>query len=176
MKKIEIQKTSAAFILRYSRPMRTMYLVVSAVLFLIGMTASATPWLIYGAKPPAGMIFISIYAGIFAIGVPLFLICSGIGFRLVVDTKGVHRYSFNRVERSFLWRHIHSCGIAEIPPSENDGRVMLPSFYVSTEKQATNMKNCLFIRIEKQGEQAIRASGLLSFCHRQMMAADQNLL
>ena len=50
---------------------------------------------------------------------------------------------------------------------------MLPSFYVSTEKPVENMKNCLFIRVNKESEQAIRESGLLTFCWAQMENSDR---
>jgi hypothetical protein len=36
------------------------------------------------------------------------------------------------------------------------------------------MKNCLFIRVDKEDEQAIRESGLLNFCRRQMAEADRH--
>lgn len=174
MKQIEIQKTSTAYILRFSRQVRVISLAVSGCLFLIGMTASLVPWLIYGATPPVGMIFISIYAGITAVGFPLLLVCRTMGFRFVADGEGFHRYSFNRVKRTFLWRHIRSCGIDEIPSTENEGRVMLPSFYVSTESPVMSMKNCLFIRIDKEGEQAVRESGMLHFCRRQLAEVDRD--
>ena len=173
MKKLEIQKTSAAYTLRYDRPMRAMCLTTAVSIFLFGSIISAIPWLIYGAKPPVGMVFISIYVGICALVFPPILIRSSVGFRLIADEQGVHRCFFNRVQRTFLWRHIRSCGIEEIPPSLNEGRVILPSFYVSTEKVVENMKNCLFIRVDKEDEQAIRESGLLTFCRSQMDRADR---
>ena len=57
MKKLEIQKTSAAYTLRYDRPMRAMCLTTAVCIFLFGSIVSAVPWLIYGAKPPVGMVF-----------------------------------------------------------------------------------------------------------------------
>ncbi len=48
---------------------------------------------------------------------------------------------------------------------------MLPSFYVSNESPVQSMKNCLFIRVNKEGEQAIHASGLLTFCRAQIANA-----
>ena len=45
---------------------------------------------------------------------------------------------------------------------------------MSTEKEVENMKNCLFIRLQnKKDEQAIRESGLLNFCRRQMADTDR---
>lgn len=102
MRNIEIQKDSSGYVLHFNRNTRRLTMVISGCLFLLGMTVSLVPWLIYGNKPPAGMIFISIYTGIFAIGIPLVLVCPTIGFRLVVDAKGVHRYSFNLLKRTFL--------------------------------------------------------------------------
>ena len=174
MKKLEIQKTSAAYTLRYDRPMRAMCLTTAVSIFLFGSIVSAIPWLIYGAKPPVGMVFISIYVGICALVFPPILIRSSVGFRLIADEQGVHRCFFNRVQRTFLWRHIRSCGLDEIPPSQNEGRVIAPSFYVSTESPVEAMKNCLFIRLQsKEDQHALRESGLLTFCRSQMDRADR---
>ena len=47
-------------------------------------------------------------------------------------------------------------------------------FLLSTEREIENMKNCLFIRLRhKEDEQALRESGLLSFCHAQMAEDDK---
>ena len=174
MKHIEIQKNNSTYVLRFSRKTRTMCLTAAVSIFLLCSIVSAIPWLVYGAKPPGGMVFISIYTGICALVIPPILIRSSVGFRLVADEQGVHRCFFNRVQRNFLWRHIRSCGIEEIPPSLNEGRVIRPSFSVSTEKVVENMKNCLFIRVDKEDEQAIRESGLITFCRRQMADADRH--
>ena len=174
MRNIEIQKDSSGYVLRFNRNTRRLTMVISGCLFLPGMTVSLVPWLIHGSLSPAYMVFISICTGVFAIGIPWVLVCPTIGFRLVVDAKGVHRYSFNRLKRTFLWRHVRSYGIDEIPPSANEGRLIPPSFYVSTEKEIENMKNCLFIRLRhKEDEQALRASGLLNFCRAQMAKDDK---
>ena len=174
MRQIEIQRTPTAYTLCFSPASRKSSALLSGGVFLMGATASAAPWLISGAKPPAGMILVSVYAALCGVIIPLILLRSTLGFRLVADEVGVHRYAFNRVKRSFLWRHIRSCDIAEIPPSANEGRVIPPSFYVSTEKEVENMKNCLFIRLQnKKDEQALRESGLLNFCRRQMAEADR---
>lgn len=173
MRQIEIQRTPTGYTLRFSPASRKSSALLSGGVFLMGATASLIPWLIYGAKPPAGMILVSVYAALCALVIPPILLRSSVGFRLVADEQGVHRCFFNRVQRTFLWRHIRSCGIEEIPPSLNEGRVILPSFYVSTEKVVENMKNCLFIRVDKEDEQALRESGIIVFCRRQMAEADR---
>ena len=62
----------------------------------------------------------------------------------------------------------------EIPPSQNEGRVIVPSFYVSTESPVKAMKNCLFIHLQRKEDQlALRESGLLTFCRSQMDRADR---
>ena len=176
MKHIEIQKTNSAYILRFSRKMRTMSFILAGYLFLMGITfliSAIIVCTITGVSSTIEMILIPIVTVIVSIGLPWLILGWVTGFRLVADAQGVHRYAFSRVQRTFLWRHIRSCGIEEIPPSLNEGRVILPSFYVSTEKEIENMKNCLFIRVDKEDEQAIRASGLLSFCRTQMENADR---
>ena len=174
MRQIEIQRTPTAYTLRFSPASRKSSALLSGGVFLMGATASAAPWLIYGAKPPAGMILVSIYTALCGVIIPLILLRSTLGFRLVADEVGVHRYVFGRVKRSFLWRHIRSCGLDEIPPSQNEGRVIAPSFYVSTESPVEAMKNCLFIRLQnKEDQHAIHESGLLTFCRSQMADADR---
>ncbi len=170
MKQIEIQRTPTGYEIRQSKSVRTQVLLIGILplipyvgIALLGVfpmvPRNLFPWLL-------GLLLWCITMG--------YLCYLNFSFRLVIDEIGVHRYAFNRVKRSFLWRHIRSCDIAEIPPSANEGRVMPPSFYVSTEKEVESMKNCLFIRLQnKEDEQAIRSSGLLSFCRAQMADADR---
>ena len=170
MKQIDIQRTPTGYEIRQSKSVRTQVLLFSA-LPLIPYAGIALP----GLFPMAPR---NLFPWLFA----LLLWCIIMGyvcylnysFRLVIDEQGVHRYAFNCVKRSFLWRHIRSCDIAKIPPSANEGRVIPPSFYVSTEKEVENMKNCLFIRLQnKKDEQALRESGLLNFCRRQIADTDR---
>ena len=170
MKQIDIQRTSRGYEIRQSKSVRTQVLLIS-VLLLIPYVGIA----LLGLFP---MVPRNLFPWLF--GLLLWCITMGYvcylsySFRLVIDEQGVHRHAFNRVKRSFLWRHIRSCDIAEIPPSANEGRVIPPSFYVSTEKEIENMKNCLFIRLQnKEDEQALRESGLITFCRRQMAEADR---
>ncbi len=170
MKQIDIQRTSTGYEIRQSKSVRTQVLLIS-VLPLIPSVGIA----LLGLFP---MVPRNLFPWLF--GLLLWCITMGYvcylsySFRLVIDEQGVHRYAVGRVKRSFLWRHIRSCDIAEIPPSANEGRVIPPSFYVSTEKEIENMKNCLFIRLQnKEDEQAIRESGLLTFCRRQMADTDR---
>lgn len=173
MKQIEIQRTPAGYEIRQSKSVRTQVLLIS-VLPMIPYVGIA----LLGLFPMVPRNLFPWLLGLLLWCVTMGYVCYlNFSFRLVIDAAGVHRYSFNRVKRSFLWRHIRSCGIEEIPPSENEGRVMPPSFYVSTEKEIEDMKNCLFIRLQnKEAEQTIRESGLLSFCRAQMENADRTVL
>ena len=70
MRQIEIQRTPTGYTLRFSPEARKSFALVSGGVFLMGATASAGPWLIYGAKPPAGMILVSIYTALCGVIIP----------------------------------------------------------------------------------------------------------
>ena len=113
MKQIDIQRTPEGYEIRQSKAVRTPLLFLSVVT-LIPYTGIA----LLGLFPMVPRNLFPWLAGLLLWCITMGYVCYlSFSFRLVIDGIGVHRCTFNRVKRTFLWRHIRSCGIGEIPPS-----------------------------------------------------------
>ena len=172
MRYTDIQKTPTGYILRHSRATKLMTLILCAF-FGIVPTVMSIP-LFFSEKAETANIIPTSIVIILAWVITAYLCSLAFGFRIVVDETGVHRYSFGRVKLSLLWRYVRSFGIGVIPvPPTGSGPSNHLAFYASTETKPVSMENKVFIKLTKTDEQALRESGLLTFCRSQMDRADR---
>lgn len=170
MKLTDIQKTATGYVIRQSKGVHAITLVLCIFLLSLGV-------LLLLATPHDGItIGLVVLFMTFFDGLAVYLFCLDFGYRIVVDETGVHRYSFNRVKHTLLWRHIRSCGVGLIPVPWRYHQIDHLAFYASTEANPVSMENKVFIKLNPSDEQAIRESGLLSFCRAQMENADRTAL
>lgn len=172
MRYTDIQKTPTGYVLRHSRATKLMTLIPCA--FIAVFPTVITIPLFFSEKAETANIIATSIGMILMWVITAYLCSRAFGFRIVVDEAGVHRYSFSRVKLSLLWRYVRSFGIGVIPvPSTRSGPSNHLAFYASTETKPVNMENKVFIKLTKTDEQALRESGLLTFCRRQMAEADR---
>lgn len=173
MRYTAIQKSPTGYILRHSRATKLMTLIPCAFIGIVP-TVITIP-LFFSEKAETANIIPTSIGMILAWAITAYLFSLAFGFRIVVDEAGVHRYSFGRVKLSLLWRYVRSFGIGVIPvPSTRSGPSNHLAFYASTETKPVSMENKVFIKLTPADEQALRESGLLTFCRRQMAEADRN--
>ncbi len=168
MRLTDIQKTSMAYVLRQSRAVKMMTLGLCIFLLSFGIL----PLLIAGKESMIPSILIMAIFGFIA----AYLLCLSFGYRIVIDEKGIHRCSFNRVKRSLLWKDIRSCGVGEIPVPYRYGHMRHLAFYASAEETPVDDDEKIFIKLNPTDERALRESGLLAYCRRQRAEADRSFI
>ena len=171
MRYTAIQKTPTGYVLRHSRATKLMTLILCAFFGIVPTVMSILLFFMEGTDPsnllPAMLGMVIMWAS------TAYLFSLAFGFRIIVDEAGVHRYSFGRVKHSLLWRYVRSFGIGVIPVPARYGQTNHQAFYASTEAKPIDYKSKVFIKLTPADEQAIRESGLLNFCRRQMAEADR---
>ena len=172
MRYTAIQKTPTGYVLRHSRATKLMTLILCAFFGIVPTVMSILLFFMEGTDPsnlfPAMLGMVIMWAS------TAYLFSLAFGFRIIVDEAGVHRYSFGRVKHSLLWRYVRSFGIGVIPvPSTRSGPSNHLAFYASTEAKPIDHKSKVFIKLTPADEQALRESGLLNFCRRQMADTDR---
>ena len=172
MRYTDIQKTPTGYVLRHSRATKLMTLIPCAFISIVP-TVITIP-LFFSDKAETANIIPTSIGMILAWAITAYLCSLAFGFRIVVDEAGVHRYSFGRVKLSLLWRHIRSFGIDVIPVPSRYGQMDHLSFFASTETKPIDYKSKVFIKLTPADEQAIRESGIIVFCRRQMAEADRH--
>lgn len=172
MRYTDIQKTPTGYVLRHSRATKLMTLI-PCVFISIVPTVITLP-LFFSDKAETANIIPTSIAMILAWVITAYLCSLAFGFRIVVDETGVHRYSFGRVKLSLLWRYVRSFGIDMIPVPSRYGQMNHLAFYASTEAKPIDYKSKVFIKLTPADEQAIRESGIIVFCRRQMAEADRH--
>lgn len=168
MRLTDIQKTSTAYVLRQSRAVKIMTLGLCVFLLSFGVL----PLLVAGKDA----LIPSVLIMALFLSVVVYLFCLTFGYRIVIDEKGIHRYSFHRVKHSLLWRYIRSYGVDEILVPYRYGQSLNLAFYASTEDIPIDPENKVFIKLNPSDERAIRESGLLTFCRRQRAGADRSFI
>lgn len=167
MRLTDIQKSQTGYIIRQSKAVHAFTLVLCIFLLSFGVL------LLLATEHDAITIGLVVLFMIFFDGLAVYLFCLDFGFRIVVDETGVHRYSFKRVKHTLLWRYVRSFGIDVIPVPFRYGQIDHLAFFASTETKPIDYKSKVFIKLNPSDEQAIRESGLLSFCHTQMAEVDR---
>ncbi len=175
MRYTDIQKTPTGYTIRHSRATKLMTLILCAFFGIVPTVMSILLFFMEGTDPSnllppmLGMVIMWASAA--------YLFSLAFGYRIVVDEAGVHRYSFRRVKHTLLWRYVRSFGIGVIPvPSTRSGPSNHLAFYASTEAKPIDYKRRkVFIKLTPADEQALRASGLLTFCHTQIENADRTV-
>ena len=171
MRYTDIQKTPTGYVLRHSRATKLMTLILCA--FIAVFPTVITIPLFFSEKAETGNIIPTSIVMILAWVITAYLWSLAFGFRIVVDEAGVHRYSFGRVKLSLLWRYVRSFGIGVIPVPSRNGQTNHLAFYASTEAKPIDYKSKVFIKLTPADEQALRESGIIVFCRRQMAEADR---
>ena len=171
MRYTDIQKTPTGYVLRHSRATKLMTLILCA--FIAVFPTVITIPLFFSEKAETANIIPTSIVMILAWVITAYLWSLAFGFRIVVDEAGVHRYSFGRVKLSLLWRYVRSFGIGVIPVPSRNGQTNHLAFYASTEAKPIDYKSKVFITLTPADEQAIRESGIIVFCRRQMAEADR---
>ena len=171
MRYADIQKTPTGYVLRHSRATKLMTLILCA--FIAVFPTVITIPLFFSEKAETANIIPTSIVMILAWVITAYLWSLAFGFRIVVDEAGVHRYSFGRVKLSLLWRYVRSFGIGVIPVPSRNGQTNHLAFYASTEAKPIDYKSMVFIKLSPADEQAIRESGIIVFCRRQMAEADR---
>ena len=168
MRLTDIQRTPKAYILRQSRAVKAWTLGLCVFLLSFGVL----PLLVAGKDA----LIPSVLIMALFLSVVIYLFCMTFGYRIVIDEKGIHRYSFNRVKHSLLWRYIRSYGVDVILVPHRHGQTDHLAFYASTEATPIDPENKVFIKLNPSDERAIRESGLLTFCRRQRAEADRSFI
>ena len=171
MRYTDIQKTPTGYVLRHGRATKLMTLILCA--FIAVFPTVITIPLFFSEKAETANIIPTSIVMILAWVITAYLWSLAFGFRIVVDEAGVHRYSFGRVKLSLLWRYVRSFGIGVIPVPSRNGQTNHLAFYASTEAKPIDHKSKVFIKLTPADEQALRESGLLNFCRRQMADTDR---
>ena len=171
MRYTDIQKTPTGYVLRHGRATKLMTLILCA--FIAVFPTIITIPLFFSEKAETANIIPTSIVMILAWVITAYLWSLAFGFRIVVDETGVHRYSFGRVKLSLLWRYVRSFGIGVIPVPSRNGQMNHLAFYASTEAKPIDYKSKVFIKLTPADEQAIRESGIIVFCRRQMAEADR---
>ena len=171
MRYTDIQKTPTGYVLRHGRATKLMTLILCA--FIAVFPTVITIPLFFSEKAETANIIPTSIVMILAWVITAYLWSLAFGFRIVVDEAGVHRYSFGRVKLSLLWRYVRSFGIGVIPVPSRNGQTNHLAFYASTETKPIDYKSKVFIKLTKTDEQALRESGIIVFCRRQMAEADR---
>lgn len=172
MRLTSIQKSPTGYILRHSRTTKLMTLIPCAFISIVP-TVITLP-LFFSEKAETVNIIPTSIAMILMWIITAYLFSLAFGFRIVVDEAGVHRYSFGHVKLSLLWRYVRSFGIDVIPVPSRYGQMDHLAFFASTETKPIDYKCKVFIKLTPADEQALRESGLLIFCRRQMAEADRH--
>lgn len=172
MRYTDIQNSPTGYVLRHSRATKLMTLIPCAFISIVP-TVITLP-LFFSDKAETANIIPTSIALILAWVITAYLCSLAFGFRIVVDEAGVHRYSFGRVKLSLLWRYVRSFGIDVIPVPSRYGQMDHLAFYASTEAKPIDYKSKVFIKLTPADEQAIRESGIIVFCRRQMAEADRH--
>ena len=171
MRYTDIQKTPTGYILRHGRATKLMTLILCA--FIAVFPTVITIPLFFSEKAETANIIPTSIVMILAWVITAYLCSLAFGFRIVVDETGVHRYSFGRVKLSLLWRYVRSFGIDVIPVPFRYGQMDHLAFFASTEAKPIDYKSKVFIKLTPADEQAIRESGIIVFCRRQMAETDR---
>ena len=171
MRYTAIQKSPTGYVLRHSRATKLMTLILCA--FIAVFPTVITIPLFFSEKAETVNIIPTSIVIILAWVITAYLWSLAFGFRIVVDEAGVHRYSFGRVKLSLLWRYIRSFGIGVIPVPSRNGQTNHLAFYASTEAKPIDYKSKVFIKLTPADEQALRESGIIVFCCRQMAETDR---
>ena len=171
MRYTDIQKTPTGYVLRHGRATKLMTLILCA--FIAVFPTVITIPLFFSEKAETANIIPTSIVMILAWVITAYLWSLAFGFRIVVDEAGVHRYSFGRVKLSLLWRYVRSFGIGVIPVPSRYGQMDHLAFYASTEAKPIDYKSKVFIKLTPADEQALRESGIIVFCRRQMAEADR---
>ncbi len=171
MRYTDIQKTPTGYTIRHSRATRLMTLIPCA---FIGIVPTVMAILLFftGGVEPQNCFPIAL-AMVLAWVITAYLFSLAFGFRIVVDEVGVHRCSFGRVKHTLLWRYIRSFGVGVISFTARYGPSKHLAFYASTETSPIDYQRRIVIKLTPADEQALRESGLLTFCHSQMAEADR---
>lgn len=172
MRYTDIQKTPTGYVLRHGRAIKLMTLIPCAFIGIVP-TVITIP-LFFSEKAETANIIPTSIGMILAWAITAYLCSLAFGFRIVVDETGVHRYSFGRVKLSLLWRYVRSFGIGVIPVPSRNGQMNHLAFYASTEAKPIDYKSKVFIKLTPADEQALRESGIIVFCRRQMAEADRH--
>ena len=167
MRYTDIQKSQTGYILRQSKAVKAWTLVLCVFFLSVGIS------LPFIAERDAFTLVMAFLFMAFFSAVSVYLYCLSFGFRIVVDEAGVHRYSFGRVKLSLHWQYVRSFGIGVIPVPYRHGTANHLTFYASTEAKPIDYKSRVFIKLTKTDEQALRESGIIVFCRRQMAEADR---
>ena len=171
MRYTDIQKSPTGYILRHSRAVKLMILIPCAFIGIIPTVLVISLFFTEGVDPdnllPTALGTVLMWS------ITVYLFSLAFGFRIVVDETGVHRYSFGRVKQTLLWRYVRSFGIDVIPVPSRNGQMDHLAFYASTEAKPINYKSKVFIKLTPADEQAIRESGIIVFCRRQMAETDR---
>ena len=171
MRYTAIQKNPTGYVLHHSRATKLMTLILCAFFGIVPTVMSILLFFMEGTDPsnllPAMLGMVIMWAS------TAYLFSLAFGFRIIVDEAGVHRYSFGRVKHSLLWRYVRSFGIGVIPVPSRYGQTNHQAFYASTEAKPIDYKSKVFIKLTPADEQALRESGLLNFCRKQMAEADR---
>ncbi len=162
MRYTDIQKNPESYVLRQSKAVKALTLVLCVFFLSFGISLP-----FFAERDVFTLVMAFLFMAFFA-AVSVYLYCLSFSYRIVVDETGVHRYSFGRVKHSILWRYVRSFGIGVIPVPYRYGTTDRLTFYASTEEKPVSMENKVFIKLTPADEQAIRESGLITFCRRKM--------
>lgn len=127
MRLTDIQKTPTGYIIRHNKAVKAITLVLCAFLLSLGVL------LLLATERDTVTIGLVVLFMIFFDALAIYLFCPDFGFRIVIDETGVHRYSFNRVKHTLLWRYIRSFGVGVIPVPWRYHQIDHLAFYASTE-------------------------------------------
>ena len=166
MRLTHVEKTPAGYVIRHSKAVRAWTVVLCVFLLSLGALV------LLSTERDTIAIGLRVLFTIFFDTLAVFCFCLNFGFRIVVDETGVHRCSFRRVKHTLLWRHVRSFGIDVIPVPWRYHQIDHLAFYASTETKPVNIENKVFIKLNPSDEEPLRASGLLTYCRRQMIAVD----
>ena len=159
-----MQETPNGYVLGQSRAVKAWTLGLCIFLLSFGVL----PLLVAGKD---ALIYSVLIMALFSL-IPAYLLYLAFGYRIVIDEKGIHRYSFRHVKRSLLWKDIRSCGVGEIPVPYRYGHIRHLAFYASTEETPFDDDEKIFIKLNPTDERVIRKSQLLDYCHAQTEAVN----
>ncbi len=171
MRLIDIQKNPSGYVLRHSSTIKFMTFIPCALIAIPATIIPISLFFMEGTEP--SNLFPTMLGMVIMWAISAYLYSLVFGYRIVVNETGVHRYSFRRVKHTLLWRYIRSFGVDVIRVPSRNGEMDHLAFYASTEAKPIDYKSKVLIKLSKSDEQAIRESGLLTFCRSQMAEVDR---
>ena len=161
MRMIDLQKTAEGYTIRYGKFFRIFPLFTMGSLTIFPLIFLVWDWLDRRVLDPQTIFLLSI-----CVAGSLWISRVLLGFRLVIDKSGVHRYIAKRLKHTIPWKYVRSFGIDTIFVGGKGGYHL--AFYVSTDTKPGNQDNQLACMLNKQDEQALREEGVLAYCRAQL--------